>query len=317
MLVIRRFLLISVIMVMAACSGGGGDEDPTLEPLSQAVSEPIVVPTVPPDAEPSLPLDEDGNQIVARVNGEPIPLAAFDRALARNASVVSDVASYDALAAFELEKLIEQEVILQAAEELGIVVSDEAVDAEYQFMRTSISDDTEWRNWLETNNFADEEEFRQLTYYNLVNQRVQEAVLQEMGMPQIPQVRMRHILVDTQEQANAVLTRLNAGEDFATVAADVSVDETTRNNGGNLGSADGWVIADDLVTPELFDSALQLAPGTYSEPIQTMLGYHIIETLEVGERPATTEESVMLQMEYFNNWLAAQVESAQIERFIN
>ncbi|GAB4329188.1 MAG: peptidylprolyl isomerase [Phototrophicales bacterium] len=302
---------------MAACSGGGTEQSPTTEPQAQSVEEPVVIPTIPPDAEPSLPLDEDGNQIVARVNGQPITLTAFERALARNAAVVSDVASYDALAAFELDKLIEQEVILQAAAEMGIVVSDEAVDAEYQFMRTSISDETEWQNWLQTNHFADDAEFRQLTYYNLVNQRVQEAVLQQMGMPQIPQVRMRHILVDTLEQANAVLARLNAGEDFAVVAAEMSVDETTRSSGGNLGNADGWVVADDLVTPELFDSALQLAPGTYSQPIQTMLGYHIIQTLEVGQRPATSQEAVTLQMQYFNDWLAEQVQSADIERFIN
>ncbi|PJF22796.1 MAG: hypothetical protein CUN56_04190 [Phototrophicales bacterium] len=306
-----------MMLVMAACSGGGTEQSPTTEPQAQSVEEPVVIPTIPPDAEPSLPLDEDGNQIVARVNGQSITLTAFERALARNAAVVSDVASYDALAAFELDKLIEQEVILQAAAEMGIVVTQEAVDAEYQFMRTSISDDTEWQNWLQTNNFADDDEFRQLTYYNLVNQRVQEAVLQQMGMPQIPQVRMRHILVDTLEQANAVLARLNAGEDFAIVATEMSVDETTRSSGGNLGNADGWVVADDLVTPELFDSALQLEPGTYSQPIQTMLGYHIIQTLEVGQRPATSQEAVTLQMQYFNDWLAEQVQSADIERFIN
>jgi len=315
--VIKRVLLIGMMLVMAACSGGGTEQSPTTEPQAQSVEEPVVIPTIPPDAEPSLPLDEDGNQIVARVNGQSITLTAFERALARNAAVVSDVASYDALAAFELDKLIEQEVILQAAAEMGIVVTQEAVDAEYQFMRTSISDDTEWQNWLQTNNFADDDEFRQLTYYNLVNQRVQEAVLQQMGMPQIPQVRMRHILVDTLEQANAVLARLNAGEDFAIVATEMSVDETTRSSGGNLGNADGWVVADDLVTPELFDSALQLEPGTYSQPIQTMLGYHIIQTLEVGQRPATSQEAVTLQMQYFNDWLAEQVQSADIERFIN
>lgn len=314
---IKRVLLIGMMLVMAACSGGGTEQSPTTEPQAQSVEEPVVIPTIPPDAEPSLPLDEDGNQIVARVNGQSITLTAFERALARNAAVVSDVASYDALAAFELDKLIEQEVILQAAAEMGIVVTQEAVDAEYQFMRTSISDDTEWQNWLQTNNFADDDEFRQLTYYNLVNQRVQEAVLQQMGMPQIPQVRMRHILVDTLEQANAVLARLNAGEDFAIVATEMSVDETTRSSGGNLGNADGWVVADDLVTPELFDSALQLEPGTYSQPIQTMLGYHIIQTLEVGQRPATSQEAVTLQMQYFNDWLAEQVQSADIERFIN
>ncbi len=314
---IKRVLLIGMMLVMAACSGGGTEQSPTTEPQAQSVEEPVVIPTIPPDAEPSLPLDEDGNQIVARVNGQSITLTAFERALARNAAVVSDVASYDALAAFELDKLIEQEVILQAAAEMGIVVTQEAVDAEYQFMRTSISDDTEWQNWLQTNNFADDDEFRQLTYYNLVNQRVQEAVLQQMGMPQIPQVRMRHILVDTLEQANAVLARLNTGEDFAIVAAEMSVDETTRSSGGNLGNADGWVVADDLVTPELFDSALQLEPGTYSQPIQTMLGYHIIQTLEVGQRPATSQEAVTLQMQYFNDWLAEQVQSADIERFIN
>lgn len=309
----RTLLLLGVILLVAACSSG----EEKVEPQVVIEQPTVVVPTVPPDAEPSLPLDDAGNQIVARVNGVPITLAAFDRALIRNATVVSDVASYDALAAFEMDKLIEQEVILQAAASMGIAVTEDAVEEEYQFMRASITDDTEWQNWLQTNNFADEAEFRQLTYYNLVNQQVQGTVLQQMGMPEIPQVRMRHILVDTLEQANAVLTRLNNGEDFAVVAAEMSVDETTRNNGGNLGSADGWVIADDLVTPELFDSALQLAPGTYSEPIQTMLGYHVIQTLEVGQRPATSEESVMLQMEYFNAWLTEQVQSAQIERYIN
>lgn len=84
--------------------------------------------------------------------------------------------------------------------------------------------------------------------------------------------RVSHIQVETEEEAQAVLDRLGAGEDFATLAAEVSEDAATRNSGGDL----GWISRGMMTGP--FEDALFALPevGAISGPVKTDFGYHIL-----------------------------------------
>ncbi len=76
------------------------------------------------------------------------------------------------------------------------------------------------------------------------------------------------------ERANKVLARLNAGEDFARVAAETS-DAPDGINGGSL----GWRQRDRL--PALFIEALRpLKPGQISQPMRSAAGLHIVKLLD-------------------------------------
>ena len=101
------------------------------------------------------------------------------------------------------------------------------------------------------------------------------------------EVKARHILVETEEKAKEVLEKLNAGGDFAELAKEYSLDEATKELGGELGFfGRGKMVA------EFEESAFALKLNETSEPVKTNYGYHIIEVEEKKEaKEANYEES--------------------------
>ena len=95
--------------------------------------------------------------------------------------------------------------------------------------------------------------------------------------------KARHILLQSEEDANAVIEELKGGADFIEVAKQKSQGPTAPN-GGDL----GWFKANTMVPP--FAEALQtMDKGAYStEPVQTRFGWHVIllEDKRTSEQPA-------------------------------
>jgi peptidyl-prolyl cis-trans isomerase D len=88
-----------------------------------------------------------------------------------------------------------------------------------------------------------------------------------------------------EEKANAAKARLDAGEDFAAVAAEVSEDPGSKDAGGDLGFTTGTNF------PEPFEEALrELAVDGISAPVRSEFGYHIIKLLGVTESEVETFE---------------------------
>ncbi|MDQ1487995.1 MAG: peptidyl-prolyl cis-trans isomerase [Actinomycetota bacterium] len=93
-----------------------------------------------------------------------------------------------------------------------------------------------------------------------------------------------HILVKTKPEADAVLARLKAGEDFAAVAKAVSIDTGSGTKGGDLGCNPKGVFV-----PEFDTAASELPIGQLSDPVQTQYGFHIILVKE--RKPATFDSA--------------------------
>ena len=92
------------------------------------------------------------------------------------------------------------------------------------------------------------------------------------------QVHARHMLFRGEaaaDRAAEARARVHAGEDFAAVAAEVSEDEGTREEGGDLG-----FFPRGRMTPELEEVAFELEPAELSPPVETARGTHVIEVLE-------------------------------------
>lgn len=86
--------------------------------------------------------------------------------------------------------------------------------------------------------------------------------------------RVRHILVNDEAMAQAILAELQAGADFATLAATRSRDTGSAANGGNL----GWATRGDFV-PQ-FEEAIFTIPLNTPQIVQTDFGFHVVEVLE-------------------------------------
>lgn len=82
---------------------------------------------------------------------------------------------------------------------------------------------------------------------------------------------VRHILVDTKEEAQAVIERLNNGASFAALASELSTDPGSSENGGLYSDVpvSQWV--------ESFKQATLTQPlGKVGQPVQSEYGYHVI-----------------------------------------
>jgi peptidyl-prolyl cis-trans isomerase C len=93
-------------------------------------------------------------------------------------------------------------------------------------------------------------------------------------------VKARHIVVKTRAEADRVRKQITSGADFAKVAAEVSLEPSTREKGGEL----GWVPRGVMTRP-FEDAIFALKVGQISEPIETPYGFHVV-TIEEIQQPA-------------------------------
>jgi parvulin-like peptidyl-prolyl isomerase len=307
-------ILILMVALLAACGGGPGipadaasqppavDATPTAEILEGA---PLVVAQAPsPDPSQAAP-PPDG--VVALVNGQPITQAELDREMGLRPS--NPGLSLEANQGRVLETLIEMEVIRQVAPSFGVAVTDEALQAELDSLKASTGDEASWQAWLATNGLT-EDDLREAQRDLLITSGIV-ALLGRNLEGDVAQIRARHILLATQEEALAVIERMRLGESFDALAS-LSLDSTTRDAGGDL----GWFTREELWDQTLADVAFSLEVGATAGPIQSAMGFHIVQILEAGERPVEPERLPVIMENMFLNWLDEQKATFDIQRFI-
>jgi len=107
------------------------------------------------------------------------------------------------------------------------------------------------------------------------------------------EVRARHILVKTEEEAKAILEELKKGADFAELAKAKSED-SSKTDGGDLG-----YFTQDQMVPEFATVAFKLEKGQLSEPVKTQFGWHIIKVEDKRDRQIPPFDKVKDQIETF------------------
>ncbi|MGF7006472.1 peptidylprolyl isomerase [Aminobacter sp. BE322] len=92
------------------------------------------------------------------------------------------------------------------------------------------------------------------------------------AQPPVNEVHARHILVKTKEEAEAIIKKLDGGEDFQKLANENTTDPSGKTSGGDLG-----YFGPGQMVPEFEKAALALEVGKYTkEPVQTQFGWHVI-----------------------------------------
>jgi parvulin-like peptidyl-prolyl isomerase len=143
----------------------------------------------------------------------------------------------------------------------------------------------------------------------VLKDKVQKALGEEV--PQIAeQAHARHILVETEDEAKKVVERLKNGEDFATLAKELSKDSGSAAQGGDL----GFVPRGSFV--ETVDEAVFSLPlGQVSDPIQSDFGWHVVEVLEREERELSPVDYSRIQRQAYSDWLTTARTAANIQDF--
>jgi len=158
---------------------------------------------------------------------------------------------------------------------------------------------------LETINIS-ETYLRKYIYYYLMNQKVRDAVAADVPFEQ-EQIWARHILVPTKEEAIIVVLRLEE-EAWDDVAADISLDTSNKEIGGDL----GWFTRGRMVS-EFEEAAFGMEVGQISEPIETQFGWHIVQLIDKDIRPLSQSDYENKQNIYFDDWFTVIKENIDIK----
>jgi len=143
--------------------------------------------------------------------------------------------------------------------------------------------------------------------------KVYEEAKKQMGGEQ--EVRARHILVPSEDEAKKVLEEIKKGTDFAELARQKSKDPGAAAEGGDLG-----YFTKDQMVPEFAEVAFKLDKGQVSEPVKTQFGWHIIKVEDKRSKPVPTFDQVKDQIESYverraqAEFIGKLRESAKIER---
>src|SRR6202007_3221710 len=117
--------------------------------------------------------------------------------------------------------------------------------------------------------------------------------------------KVRHILVDKEEDAKAIIDQLNKGGDFAAIAKEKSKDPGSKDNGGDL----DWGPAARYVKP-FADAVAGVQKGqTTQTPVKPDFGFHVIRLDDV--RPMKVPEFSEIKEQF-----KQRAQQAQIQRFV-
>lgn len=105
--------------------------------------------------------------------------------------------------------------------------------------------------------------------------------------PRTEEIRARHILVETREEADEVARLLAEGSDFGQLAAQVSRDLATRFSGGDLG-----YFTRTGILPGFAQVAFSTDEGAVSAPFETEYGWHVLQVMDRRLQPRESLEAV-------------------------
>ncbi len=268
--------------------------------VGAALSLGLALPALAQDAEAEAPatetatMDVTAETVVATVNGEEITLGhlmAARLALPQQYQALPNEVLLPGL----VEQLIQQTVLSQATAEVSA--------------RGQIQIDNEIRAVKATETLGD-------ILAGAVDEDKVQALYAENYVDAEPSVEWNasHILVETEEEAAALIEELNGGADFAALAREHS----TGPSGAEGGALD-WFGPGMMVEP--FEIAVKdMEVGEVAGPLQTQFGWHVVKLNDTREAPVPELEAVRgeiieaLENEAVEAALAEMLEGAEVER---
>lgn len=236
--------------------------------------------------------------VVARVNGTEIKesdLALAEEDLGAELQAASPEAKRDHLISYVTDIVL----VTQAADKKKL-----ADDPEFKHRLAFL------RNKL-LMGFELQEEVKSAITDEAMHQTYEDAVKSMGGQDE---VRARHILVESEEEANAIVDLLKAGGDFAALAKERSKDPGAAE-GGDLG-----YFTKDQMVPEFAEVAFKMYPGQISNPVKTQFGWHVIKLEDKRTKQPPDFGKVKDQIESFlsrkaqTEFVSKLRQSAKIER---
>ncbi len=228
---------------------------------------------------------------------------------------------------------IHESDLAMAEEDMGQQAQQLAPDAKREQMIAYLADVIIAAKAAEDKKVTDQKEFKSRLAF-IRNKLLMETLLQDVGKAAVTpdatkkvydearkqmggeqEVRARHILVPTEDEAKAVLAEIKKGTDFAELAKQKSKDPGAAAEGGDLG-----YFTKDQMVPEFAAVAFKLDKGQVSDPVKTQFGWHIIKVEDKRTKPVPEYDKVKDQIETYvqrkaqAEYIGKLRETAKIER---
>ena len=250
----------------------------------------------------ALQREDPDSPVVATVNGYQIRESEIDRQIAAFPEQLQHLGSDQEARAKILQVLIRRHLLSEKAEEMGLdrdpVVADQLIRSRNDILIAALES---YRN-----------SHLQVPTEDAINAYFRRHQA-EFGTPD--QIHARHIVVGSEKEAIEIRRKLAAGADFAALAAANSRDDATRGRGGDL----NWFSRGTMLA-EFDRAAFALRnTGDISPPVETALGWHLIQLLGRKEGVRSTLEEardeviVRMQQEIIEQEMQQMLDDADIE----
>lgn len=243
---------------------------------------------------------EERSVVIAKINGEEVSQQELDKryqVVKKNHELTTgetlneskDKELAENLKERAFEEIILQKLLWQEAKASNIEVDEDKVNEDINAIKETRNkgDKNGYNDFLKELNideaFLINELRTEQLYYELQNNLSKEIIVDESEMQeyyqehnneynQRPGIKIAHILVDNEKDANLILEKLSAGEEFGALVLEYS-SCPSKTNGGDL----GMVNQDSPLVVEFKNAALGMKSGELSkEPVKTEFGYHIL-----------------------------------------
>jgi len=199
-------------------------------------------------------------QNAAIVNGKPIPKAQLDRLIKNSGQSATDPKIREQ----GRELLITRELILQEADKRGVSQKDDVKD-QIEQARLGVLVGALFEDYIDKGGITEED-----------YKSAYDSIKSQFGGKEY---KVRHILVEKEADAKALIAKMKAGAKFEDLAKANSKDPGSAPDGGEL----GWV-SDKALVPEFSKVMTTLKKGQMTDkPVKTQFGWHIIQLEDVRD----------------------------------
>ncbi|MGL4731755.1 MAG: peptidylprolyl isomerase [Clostridium sp.] len=239
--------------------------------------------------------------------------------------------------------IVGEKIIEQKAVELKVMPSEEEmktlIDKEYKTIVDSFENEEKFKAALEQTGET-EENLKSNIKSKVIYDKVQESVVKDAkvtdedaktyydsNMDKFTEkpnrTQLKHILVGTEEEANAIIERLKKGEDFDKVGEEIKSKEEAKDKEEKKEGTEqeavnrfedlGWVNFENSgFDPTFMQFAKPLTKGTYTTaPVHTQWGYHVIKCYDKEEYPVKKFDDVKEEIK--NNLLSDKKQTVWTE----
>lgn len=301
----RRILVmvLALTMLVTACSSGSSDAVATVDGVDipqeifnayYGIQRESLIAQLGPDA-----LDEVVDPDLGRTAGEMLRKGLLD-SLITNQVLINEANKLELNVDDELEEQISMEKEIQGEEAFTEMLSEIGITEEI------------YREMLRGNLLVYKLRDDKMASYEIPEEDVK--AYYDEHSEELVQVKARHILVETEEEALKIKERLAQGEDFADLAKELSIDTGSAINGGEIDYFPMGVMVEPFE-----EYAFTAEVNQVSDPIESDFGFHIIEVLDKKDGLEDSKDDILniLKAEKFQEEKESLESSAKVKKHLD